>query len=83
MNGPAILRLPAVRERTGYSRSGVYAKVAEGLFPRPVSMGTRTVGWPSTEVDEIVQARIAGLPVDRIRALVSSLAAGRCKGGFA
>ena len=53
-----ILRLPAVKNRTGLSRSMLYAKVAEGTFPRPISLGARAVGWVDTEVDAWVSGRI-------------------------
>ena len=53
-----ILRLPAVKHSTGLSRSTIYLRVAEGTFPRPVSLGGRTVGWLENEVQEWLQRRI-------------------------
>jgi prophage regulatory protein len=53
-----ILRLPAVKQSTGLSRSTIYLRVAQGTFPRPVSLGGRSVGWLEHEVDEWVQKRI-------------------------
>ena len=44
-----ILRLPVVRARTGLSRSTIYLKVSEGSFPRPISLGARSVGWVPDE----------------------------------
>lgn len=46
-----ILRLPAVKTRTGLSRSTIYLRVSGGSFPRPVSLGARAVGWLESEVD--------------------------------
>ena len=46
-----ILRLPAVKARTGLSRSTIYLRISEGRFPRPVSLGGRAVGWIEAEVD--------------------------------
>jgi prophage regulatory protein len=46
-----ILRLPAVKTRTGLSRSTIYLRVAEGKFPKPVSLGARAVGWVDAEVE--------------------------------
>lgn len=54
-----ILRLPAVKQSTGLSRSTIYLRVAEGTFPRPVSLGGRTVGWLENEVQEWLQRRVA------------------------
>lgn len=53
-----ILRLPAVKQSTGLSRSTIYLRVAQGTFPRPVSLGGRSVGWLEHEVDEWVQRQI-------------------------
>jgi prophage regulatory protein len=53
-----ILRLPAVRARTGLSRSGVYDRVVKGTFPAPVSLGARAVGWIEAEIDHWIEQRI-------------------------
>ncbi|MGD0098373.1 MAG: AlpA family transcriptional regulator [Terracidiphilus sp.] len=53
-----ILRLPVILDRTGLSRSTVYQRVAEGKFPRTVSLGTRAVGWIETEVEEWIARQI-------------------------
>ena len=54
-----FLRLPEVQERTGLSRSTIYVRLAEGRFPRPVSLGARAVGWVEAEVDGWIRERIA------------------------
>lgn len=59
-----ILRLPAVKTRTGLSRSTIYLRVAEGKFPKPVSLGARAVGWVDAEVEawltrQIEQSRMS------------------------
>jgi prophage regulatory protein len=72
-----ILRLPAVKAKTGHSRSTHYLRIAQGLFTKPVSLGARAVGWPSSEVAAINAARIAGKTDDEIRALVVKLEAAR------
>jgi prophage regulatory protein len=53
-----ILRLPAVKQSTGLSRSTIYLRVAEGTFPQPVSLGGRSVGWVESEIQDWVQQRI-------------------------
>jgi len=53
-----ILRLPAVKQSTGLSRSTIYLRVAEGTFPRPVSLGGRAVGWLENEIQDWLQRRI-------------------------
>jgi prophage regulatory protein len=56
--GTRILRLPAVKARTGLPRSTIYVRIAQGVFPRPVRLGARTVGWLESEVEDWLQARI-------------------------
>jgi len=53
-----ILRLPAVKTRTGLSRSTIYLRVSQNTFPKPVSLGGRAVGWLEAEVQEWLQLRI-------------------------
>ena len=50
----SILRLPAVKARTGLSRSTIYLRVGQGTFPEPISLGARAVGWIEREVEEYV-----------------------------
>ncbi len=54
----AILRLPAVKARTGLSRSTIYLRVSEGTFPKPVSLGSRAVGWIEAEVNDWLNQQI-------------------------
>ena len=68
-----ILRLPAVKIQSGLSRSTIYTRIAVGLWPRPVGLGGRCVGWPAEEVAKINSARIAGLTDAEIRGLVVQL----------
>ncbi len=53
-----ILRLPAVKEKTGYSRSSIYLKISQGVFPQPISLGERAIGWLESEILEWIEQRI-------------------------
>jgi prophage regulatory protein len=54
-----ILRRKQVESRTGLSRSTIYARIAEGSFPRPIDLGGgRAVGWVEAEIEAWLQARI-------------------------
>ena len=53
-----ILRLPAVRQHPGLSRSTIYDAMTRGTFPKPVRLGVRTVGWLASEVDGWVAERV-------------------------
>lgn len=72
-----ILRLPAVQAATGLSRSLIYLRVSQGLWPKPVRLGPRAIGWPEDEVAAMNAARIAGKTDDEIRRLVAKLEAAR------
>ncbi len=72
-----ILRLPAVKSESGLSRSTIYLRIAQGLWTKPVSLGARAVGWPSSEVAVLNMARIAGKPNKEIHSLVLKLEAAR------
>lgn len=45
----------------GWSRSTLYQKISEGLFPAPVKLDAsgRAVGWPEREIAAYQQERIA------------------------
>ena len=45
-----FLRLPKVIERTGLSRSLIYAMIKEGRFPAPVRIGLRAVAWHEADL---------------------------------
>ncbi len=73
-----LLRMSAVKSSTGYrSHASVYNGIRDGLFPKGVKIGQRSVAWPDTEVYAINAARIAGKSNDDIRALVTRLHAKR------
>lgn len=44
------LRRKAVEEITGLSRSTIYDLMGRGLFPRPVKLTSKVVGWPEDSV---------------------------------
>ncbi len=53
-----FLRLPDVKNRTGLSRSSIYAKVKQGIFPKYINLGPRSVGWLESEINEWIFARL-------------------------
>jgi prophage regulatory protein len=55
---PSLKRLPEVLNRVGYSRSTIYQLMAEGKFPKPISLGARAVGWLESDIDEWITQRI-------------------------
>jgi prophage regulatory protein len=51
-----ILRLSAVKAKTGQATSTIYAAMASGNFPRPIPLGERAVGWLESEIDSWIEA---------------------------
>jgi prophage regulatory protein len=57
-----ILRLPAVIEMRGLSRSSIYLRVSRKEMPTPIRLGgenSRAVGWLSDEIESYVQSLVA------------------------
>jgi len=55
-----ILRLPAVKQQTGLSRSTLYKLVNLGHFPKQIDLGGgRSVGWLESDVQNWIKQRIA------------------------
>lgn len=53
-----LIRLPVVIDRTGLSKSTIYARAADGSFPKPVPLGNSLSGWIEDEVDAWIECRI-------------------------
>lgn len=47
-----ILRINAVLERTGLTRSTLYRKIQAGSFPKQVQIAARCTGWRESAVAE-------------------------------
>jgi prophage regulatory protein len=58
MTAQSIVRLPQVKQRTGLSRSTIYALIKSGHFKAPISLGARAVGWLDSDVDEFIAERV-------------------------
>ncbi len=72
-----IWRRKQVEAESGQSRSTIYLRITQGLWPKQIRIGPRAVGWLAREVAAINTARIAGKSDDDIRALVTQLEAAR------
>ena len=63
-----FIRLPEVLSRTGFGRTSVYRKMAEGTFTKSLKLGgppkdpnkfdSRAIAWIDDEVDQWIQDRI-------------------------
>jgi prophage regulatory protein len=53
----SLLRKPEVLSRLGISKSTLTRWVASGLFPPPVQIGPRAVGWYVHDVETFLASR--------------------------
>ncbi|MEI8652429.1 AlpA family transcriptional regulator [Pseudoalteromonas sp. Hal273] len=68
-----IIRRPEVLNKTGWSKSTLYNRINDGLFPTPISLGVRAVGFVESECNEVIQSMIAGYTEQQLRALVQNI----------
>ncbi len=54
-----LLRISQVLDRTCQSRSTLYTRIAEGSFPKQVTLGPRSVRWVEAEVEDWISRRIS------------------------
>ena len=73
----ALLKLNQTSSLTNLSRSKIYADIKEGIFPPPIRLGIRSVAWVDHEINEWMQARIAGKSHNDLKKLVGELVAAR------
>lgn len=58
MTSNKILKLNAVKEKTGLSRSTIYSFMSHKIFPPQIKLGLRSVGWLEHEIDDWLAQRI-------------------------
>ena len=53
-----LLRLPEVKATTGLSKSTIYARIAEGTFPKQITLGPRLVVWGESDIQNWIGLQI-------------------------
>ena len=53
-----FLRLPKVKQRTGFGRSQIYLLIKQGKFPKQIHIGPKSVAWLDSEVSDWMKDRI-------------------------
>ena len=53
-----FLRLPKVKQVTGFGRSQIYLLIKQGKFPKQIHIGPKSVAWLDSEVSEWMKERI-------------------------
>jgi prophage regulatory protein len=54
-----IIRLPAVKDQTGLSRSSIYLRMSKGTFPQSISLGDRAIGWLEEDINQWLEQCIS------------------------
>ena len=57
-----LLRVAAVLDIVGVSRSALYEWMNEGRFPRPITIGPKTVRWRPEDIEAWLEERRGPLP---------------------
>ncbi|MDX7989276.1 AlpA family transcriptional regulator, partial [Xenorhabdus sp. 12] len=55
-----LIRLPEVQRRTGYSKAWIYKLISDGEFPKQIKLGSRSIAFIESEINNWIAQRIAG-----------------------
>ena len=55
----SLIRMSEVLRRTGYGKAWVYRLISKGNFPHPIKIGSRSIAFIESEIDEWINQRIA------------------------
>lgn len=54
-----LIRMPETMRRTGYGKAWLYRLIAQQRFPQPIKIGSRSIAFIESEIDEWINQRIA------------------------
>lgn len=72
-----IIRLPEVLSLTGLSKSTVYSRIKEGVFPPSFSLGGKASGWLEGEILACNAFQSTGCSNKELKGFIQMLVAGR------
>lgn len=55
----SLIRFSEAQRRTGYSKAWIYRLMSEGKFPASIKIGSRSIAFVESEIDEWIEQRIA------------------------
>ena len=67
------ISIDEVLEKTTFGRSSLYAKIGEGLFPKPVKLGSRKIAWPEYEVNQMMAFYLRTTDEEERKSFVTNL----------
>jgi prophage regulatory protein len=53
-----LIKINQVMNMTSLARSTIYKEIASGLFPKPVSLSSRSVAWVESEVEDWIMQKV-------------------------
>lgn len=68
-----VIRKPEACNLAGLSNTSLFEQTKAGIFPPPISLGARAVGFIAHEVQAVLAARTVGKSDDEIRQIVKAL----------
>ena len=54
-----LLRLPEVKQITGLSKSTIYARIADGTFPKQIPLGPLLVVWVESDIQNWIAEQVS------------------------
>ncbi|PWD57663.1 AlpA family phage regulatory protein [Pectobacterium parmentieri] len=54
-----LVKMPEVMHRTGNGKAWIYRFISQGRFPKPIKIGSRSIAFIESEIDEWINQRIA------------------------
>lgn len=55
----SLIRMSETMRRTGYGKAWIYRLISQNKFPKPIKIGSRSIAFVESEVDEWINQRIA------------------------
>ncbi len=53
-----FLRLPEVSKRIGFKKTKIYKEIKANNFPKPIPLGSKSVGWLESEIHKWQEEKI-------------------------
>jgi prophage regulatory protein len=54
-----LVKRKKVEELTSLSKSSIYRLMSDGIFPKPIRLGSKSVAWIEADIMNWINARIA------------------------
>ena len=72
-----IIKLKSAGSITALSRSTIYNKINEGIFPQPIQLGKRAIGFIESEVQTFISLLVKGVSKVEMREAIIDIVKNR------